>query len=254
MKKILFWLLIIAGWEAAYKIGVDITGVWKPYSFPSPVEVIKTIWILFSDNTLFIAITVSLKRIMAGYAISIGIGVLLGIVMTRVRFLDENISALILGLQALPSICWLPFAIVWFGLNEGAIIFVIVIGSVFAIAMAVDSGIKNINPLYIRAAETMGAKGFRIYRDVVIPASLPALIAGLKQGWSFAWRSLIAAEMIFATMGLGHVLMIGRDLADISQVAAVMVIIIIIGLTVDKLIFGRLEKNLRRKWGLDFIR
>jgi NitT/TauT family transport system permease protein len=167
--------------------------------------------------------------------------------------LDENFGALILGLQTLPSICWLPFAILWYGLSESAIIFVIAIGSTFAVAMAVESGIKNVNPLYLRAARTMGASGLKSYWNVIIPASMPNVISGLKQGWSFAWRALMAGEMLTATSGLGQVLMVGRDLADISQVMAVMVIIILLGLSVDKLLFERLEANIRLRWGLDRV-
>ena len=226
-------------------------GIWKPYTFPSPISVFKTLVGLISDNTLGIAILSSMKRIIIGYSISILIGIIIGLTIVRYKYLDENFSALILGLQTLPSICWLPFAILWYGLSESAIIFVIAIGSTFAISIAIESGIKNVNPLYLRAAKTMGAGGLKIYWNVIIPASLPNVISGLKQGWSFAWRALMAGEMLSATKGLGQVLMIGRDLADISQVMAVMIVIIILGLTVDKLIFGRIEANIRYKWGLD---
>jgi len=234
-----------------YKVGVEQLGVWKPYTFPSPLSVFKTLIGLFSDNTLGIAIFGSMKRIIIGYSISVFIGIIIGLFIVRYKYLDENFGALILGLQTLPSICWLPFAILWYGLNESAIIFVIVIGSTFAISIAIESGIKNVNPLYIRAARTMGASGIKIYWNVIIPAALPNVISGLKQGWSFAWRALMAGEMLSATKGLGQVLMVGRDLADISQVMAVMIVIIVLGLTIDKLIFGRVEANIRHKWGFD---
>jgi NitT/TauT family transport system permease protein len=179
------------------------------------------------------------------------IGTAIGLTIVSFKTLDENISPLILGLQTLPSICWLPFAILWYGLNESAIIFVIAIGSSFAVAIAIESGIKNVNPLFIRAAKTMGANGVKAYWNVIIPASLPSVITGLKQGWSFAWRALMAGEMMSATKGLGQVLMVGRDLADISQVMAVMIVIVVLGVAVDKLIFGRIEVNIRQRWGLD---
>jgi NitT/TauT family transport system permease protein len=188
---------------------------------------------------------------MIGYLLSIVIGSAIGMIMVRFRFIGENVSALLLGLQTLPSICWLPFAILWYGLNESAIIFIVAIGSLFAVALSIESGIRNINPLYIRSARTMGARGARIYLHVIVPAALPAIISGLKQGWSFAWRALMAGEMLSATVGLGQVLMLGRDLADISQVVAVMIVIIALGLIVDKLIFGRIERRVRTRWGLD---
>lgn len=212
---------------------------------------ITTLLGLISDNTLSVAVLASAKRILVGYFVSMILGILLGLIIVRYKWLDENVSALILGLQTLPSICWLPFAILWYGLNESAIIFVIAIGSTFAVAIAVESGIKNVNPLFIRAAKTMGADGINVYWNVIIPASLPSLISGLKQGWSFAWRALMAGEMLSATKGLGQVLMVGRDLADISQVMAVMIVIIILGVVVDKLVFGKIEMNIRRRWGLD---
>lgn len=242
---------MIVIWEAVYKIGVDVLGIWKSYTFPSPIAVFKTLVGLIADNTLGIAILASLKRIILGYSISVVLGVIIGLTTVRFKYLDENLSPLVLGLQTLPSICWLPFSILWFGLNESAVIFVIAIGSTFAVAISIESGIKNVNPLYIRAAKTMGASGFKIYWNVIIPASLPNFIMGLKQGWSFAWRALMAGEMLSATKGLGQVLMVGRDLADISQVVAVMVVIIFLGLAVDKLIFAPVEVNIRQKWGLN---
>ncbi|MEQ8196964.1 MAG: ABC transporter permease [Clostridiaceae bacterium] len=251
LKKVLFYILLIVIWELVYKVGVEGLHLWKAYTFPSPVDVVKSIWNLIKDNTLGIAVAVSLKRLIQGYVVSLIIGLALGLIIVRYKYLDENFSALILGLQTLPSICWLPFAILWFGLNEESIIFVIAVGSIFAIAMATEAGIKNVNPLYVKAAKTMGARGFKLYWNVVIPAALPSIVAGMKQGWSFAWRGLMAGEMLSATKGLGQVLMVGRDLADISQVMAVMVIIIILGLTFDKLIFGKLEENIRYKCGLD---
>ena len=250
-KRVLFYVMLILVWELAYKVGVDFLHLWKPYVFPSPINVFQTLWNLISDSTLGIAIAASMKRILLGYSISLMIGVTIGLVIVRFKYIDENFSSLVMGLQTLPSICWLPFSILWFGLNESAIIFVIAIGSTFAISIAIESGIKNINPLYIRAARTMGAKGFKLYRNVIIPAALPNAISGMKQGWSFAWRALMAGEMLSATKGLGQVLMVGRDLADISQVMAVMIVIILLGLVIDKLVFGRIESSIRHRWGLD---
>lgn len=253
MKKILFYILLILIWEGIYKLGVDILRIWRPYILPSPIDVFKTLAVLIEDNTIGIAIIASLKRIIVGYFISVIIGISLGLIIARFKYLEENLGPLILGLQTLPSICWLPFAILWFGLSEGSIIFVIAIGSTFAVAMSVKYAIKNVNPLYIRASRTMGAKGSKIYTHVILPAALPDIVSGLKQGWSFAWRALMAGEMLSSTKGLGQVLMVGRDLADISQVVAVMIVIIVLGLLVDKLVFERVEKNMRHKWGLDRV-
>lgn len=251
LERITFYLLVILLWESVYKLGVDVFNIWKDYIFPSPVTVFKTLWVMITDNTLGIAVLASMRRIITGYLLSLLLGVTVGFILVKFKYLNRNLRPFILGLQTLPSICWLPFAILWFGLNESSILFVITIGSTFAIAVATESGIKNINPIYIRAARTMGAKGFNIYPNVIIPASLPSFISGMKQGWSFAWRALMAGEMLSATKGLGQVLMVGRDMADISQVMAVMVVIITLGLVVDKLVFGRLEISVREKWGLE---
>lgn len=234
-----------------YKIGVDVLQIWKAYTFPSPIDVFKTLISLIKDNTLAVAIVISLKRLITGYFISLLIGIIIGLLIVKYKYIDENFSSLILGMQTLPSICWVPFAILWYGLNEKAILFVVTIGSTFAIAIATESGIKNINPIYVKAARTMGAKGRKLYTDVIFPAALPSVISGMKQGWSFAWRALMSAEMMSATKGLGQVLMVGRDLADISQVMAVMIVILVLGLLFDKFIFGKLEKNIRYRCGLD---
>jgi NitT/TauT family transport system permease protein len=251
IKSISFYLLLILLWELVYILGVDILNIWKPYIFPSPMDVIKTLVYLWQDQTLLVAITASLQRIVLGYGVSVVLGTMIGITIVQFPYFERNFSSLILGMQTLPSICWLPFAILWFGLSESAILFVTAIGSVFAVSIAIETGIKNINPLYIRAARTMGADGIKLYRYVIFPASLPAVIGGMKQGWSFAWRALMAGEMLASTKGLGYVLMMGRDLADISQVVAVMVVIIVLGLLVEKVVFGKIEIKLRKKWGLD---
>lgn len=244
-------MILIIIWEVVYKVGVDVLGVWKPYTFPEPLSVIKTLGSLISDGSLIGAILISMRRIIIGYAISLVVGLILGLLIVRFKYLDENFSALILGMQTLPSVCWLPFAILWFGLSESSIIFVTTIGSVFAISMATEAGIKNVNPIYVKAASTMGAKGLKLYFNVVIPSALPSIISGMKQGWSFAWRALIAGEMLSATKGIGQILMVGRDLADINQVASVMIVIIVLGLVIDKFIFGALEKSVRRRCGLE---
>lgn len=250
LSKIIFYLILFVIWEIIYKIGVEWLEIWKPYIFPSPFNVLKSFSRLLETKVLPIAIITSMRRIAIGYFTSIVIGSFIGILIVSFKYLDNHLSPLILGLQTLPSICWLPFAILWFGLNENAITFVIAIGSTFAIAMSIESGIKNVNPIIIRAARTMGASRYKLYRHVIIPAALPNIVTGLKQAWSFAWRALMAGEMLTATKGLGQVLMWGRDLADISQVMCVMVVIIMLGLLVDKLVFSAIEKNIRYRWGL----
>jgi len=173
-----------------------------------------------------------------------------GVIMSRLNKLAATIKPLILGIQSLPSVCWVPFAILWFGLTENSILFVVVMGSTFCISIAVESAIRNVSPLFIKAARTMGAKGTVLYLRVILPAGLPALITGLKQGWSFAWRALMAAEVMSATIGLGQTLMMGRDLADINRVMLVILIIILIGVVIEKFVFSAVEERILKRIGL----
>jgi NitT/TauT family transport system permease protein len=202
------------------------------------------------DRTLVLATAVSLRRMLVGFGVSLLIGIPLGLLLGRVRWLDDTVGALTLGLQTLPSICWLPVALLWFGLNDGAILFVVVMGALLSITVSVRDGVQNVPPTYLRAARTMGTRPLALYTQVLLPASLPSILTGAKLGWSFAWRSLMAGELLFVSMGLGHTLMMGRELADMSRVFAVMLVIVALGLFTDRLIFGQLEAHVRERWGL----
>ena len=157
-----------------------------------------------------------------------------------------------MGIQTLPSICWVPFSILWFGLTQTAIIFVVIMGSAFSMAIAVDNAILNVPPIYKKAALTMGANQKQIYWKVIFPASLPELISGMKQGWSFAWRALMSGEVMTTSIGLGQTLMTGRNLADINQVMLVMVVILVVGILIDQVVFYNVAKRVLKKRGLCF--
>lgn len=203
-----------------------------------------------ADGSLLIALGTSLRRIFIGFGISLVGGTVLGVATGRIGLLHDTVGSVLVGLQALPSICWLPLALLWLGLTEEAILFVVIMGAFIAMAVATETGIRQIPPLYLRAARNMGARGFRLYLDVILPAALPGMISGMKLGWSFAWRSLMAAELLYVNLGLGQMLMMGRELSDMAQVVLVMFILIIIGLLFDKLIFARLERIVQERWGL----
>ncbi|WHE08535.1 ABC transporter permease [Thermoanaerobacterium thermosaccharolyticum] len=250
LKKIFFYMILIVTWELVYEINADILYVWEPYVLPSPISVFVSIISLLKSKILLNAILASMKRLVIGYLISVLIGSIIGLLMIRFKYIEENFSSLILGLQTLPNLAWIPFAILWFGYSESSIIFVIAIGSIFSISLAVDSGIKNINPIYLKAAKTMGAKGYKLYSNVIVPAALPSIVSGLKEGWSFAWRGLISGEMLVSSTGLGKILLKGKETSDISQVVAVMVVILILGLVIDKFVFGQIERSIRYRWGL----
>ena len=140
-------------------------------------------------------------------------------------------------------------AVLWFGLSDAAIIFVVLMGSTFSIAISARSGIRGLPPLLARAAGTLGASRFQLYRYVIIPAMVPAMVQGMKQGWSFAWRSLMAGELLFVTIGLGHLLDVGRNLNDINMVFAVMLVIVVVGVVIDRVLFGTAEAWVRERWG-----
>ncbi len=260
VKKILsrigFFVIIIALWELVYFLGVEVLGIWKDYTVPSPLGVWDRCVKLFSFNntgmSIYAAVGASLLRAFFGFLISMVIGAVLGFLISKFKYLQQNLKPIILGIQTLPSVCWVPFAILWFGLDQSAVIFVIVVGSAFSIAMAVDNGIQNVDPLYIRAAKTMGVSQRQLYFKVIIPAAQPMLIAGLKSGWSFAWRALMAAEMMISMVGLGQILNSARSIeSDINKVMLIMIIIIIIGTIIDRVIFTNWENSVRKRYGLD---
>lgn len=250
MSIFIFLLLLIALWQGGYFLLVDVFDVFKPYSMPSPWGVLERLIELTKDGSIWLATLNSILRGIAGFAIAILIGVLIGFLINHFNYLQKNLKPIILGIQTLPSVCWVPFSILWFGLSTQAILFVVVMGSAFSIAISVDNAIKNIQPIYTKAALTMGASKKQLYRYVILPASLPEMISGLKQGWSFAWRALMAGEVMTTSIGLGQTLIIGRDLADINQIMLVMIIIIAVGILTDKCIFSVIERKVLSKRGL----
>jgi len=247
-------LALLAGAVAALLLlwqGVVALGVWPPYLFPAPADVLATVVRLTAGGEMLTALRVTVGRMVFGFSLSAVGGLLLGMALARWTRFSAVASPAVLGLQALPSICWFPLAILWIGLNEGAILFVTVIGALFAVAAATEAAVRTIPPSYLRASATMGARGWRLYTRVILPAALPQLLTGLRVGWSFAWRSLMAAELLFMNMGLGHLLGMGRELADAAQVVAVILTILLLGLLVDRLVFARSERAVRRRWGFE---
>lgn len=224
---------------------------WPPYLLPSPDDVKQSLQTNLENGRIQDALKLSLQRLAIGYTISFFIGVIIGILTGSFRWLDETLGSLILGIQSLPSITWVPLAILWFGLNDRAMIFIVLMGSIFSIAISARDGVRGIPPLYHRVAHTLGANRLQSLRYVVAPAMLPSMVQGLKLGWSFSWRSLMAGELIFASAGgLGNLLSFGRDLNDMSLVVSIMLVIVAVGLIVDMLIFARLESWVRERWGL----
>lgn len=244
-QTILFLGILLALWQVLSSLGL-----WDPLLFPSPWQVLAALGRTSASGRLPVAIGISLGRLAIGYGVSLAIGIALGTALGRSAPLRATVGALLLGLQALPSICWLPLALLWFGLSERAIFFVVLMGSVLSIATATEAGVRQVPPLYLRAARSMGARGLRLYRTVVLPAALPQMLTGARLGWSFAWRSLMAAELLFVSGGLGQLLTTGRELHDMPLVIGVMLVIVVVGLSIERIAFGRAEEALRERWGL----
>jgi len=244
-KHAAFYSVLIGLWLVLAKLKI-----WPPSVFPTPQGVMQSLWAGFADHSFWIAIAVSMKRMLLGYGLSVVLGMVLGLGVASNKFLEETMGGLLVSLQSLPSICWLPLAVLWFGLTEKAILFVVVMGSLLSVTIAMEDGRKQMPKIYGMAGRNLGARGFRLFWYVLLPASLPFIVSGLKQGWAFAWRSLISGEMIFVSLGLGQLLMMGRDLNDMSQVIAVMILIIVLGYVVDGLVFRTVERRLQQRWGL----
>jgi NitT/TauT family transport system permease protein len=243
--------LFIAAFIGIWQV-VFLLGIWPDVSMPSPAMVAGSFINLTKDLTLVTSIGITMYRLVIGFSLSIAIGVSIGLVMVKFPGFGKTMSSFAVGLQSFPSVAWVPFAILLIGLNDAGILFVVIMSSVFSVMMSTYGGIRNISPIYIRAAKNMGAVGFSLFRYVMIPAATPSLIVGIKQAWSFAWHALIGAEiLIAASIGLGHVLLVGREFQLMDQIIAAMITIFAIGLVFDRILFSKLEERVREKWGLN---
>ena len=243
----LFFAALVGLWSAAVA-----SGRWSAVLLPPPRDVAEYLWASTWDGTLLSAVFVTMKRLLVGYVAGVVIGLPVGLLMSTNKWIEDTVGTLALGIQTLPSVCWVPLALIWFGQSEGAMLFVVVMGTVGSVIIATDNGARSIPPIYSRAARTMGSEGLHRWTHVVLPAALPFLVSGMKQGWAFAWRSLMAAE-IFVTIltgfGLGHLLHYGRELNAMDQVIGVMLIIVLIGLLADRILFSPWERFMHRRWG-----
>jgi len=224
------------------------------YSFPAPAEVWASLAEQWQSGALPRAVWLSLSRALLGFGASVLIGTPLGLLVARVRPIRAALGPILSGLQSLPSVAWVPAGIVWFGLSSGTIYFVVLLGAVPSIANGTVSGVDQVPPLYLRVGRVLGARGLRAARHIVLPAALPGYVSGLKQGWAFAWRSLMAAELITQAprlgTGLGQLLDAGRELSDISLVFGMIVMILVVGVAIDQLLFSPVERGVLRRRGL----
>jgi NitT/TauT family transport system permease protein len=242
-----FFLALLLLWQWLYQMRF-----WSPVLLPAPIQVWHYLQGAAADGTLLKATLVTMRRLLIGYFLGLILGLPLGLLTARFVVFRDTIGTMALGLQTLPSVCWVPLALLWFHQTEGAMLFVVVMGTMWSVIIATETGVRNVPPIYRRAALTMGSKRLHIWFKVILPAALPFVVSGMKQGWAFAWRSLMAAE-IFVTVltgfGLGQLLHFGRELNAMEQVIAIMLVIVVIGLLADKIFFSPIERFLHRRWG-----
>lgn len=234
--------ILVAIWAAASELA-------KSPLLPGPIEVTRALGRALGEGTLVRAVVVSAIRLVFGYALALVAGVPLGLVLARSRTIKTALGPLLLGLSSVPSICWLPLAIVWFGLSEAAIQVVVVLGAALPITLSTESAVRQLPPSIERAARTMGAKGGRLLLRVLLPAALPGILTGAKVGWTFALRSLMAGELLFVSGGLGQLLETGRDLADTALVLGVVAVIVVLSRTSERVLFAPVERVIARRWG-----
>jgi NitT/TauT family transport system permease protein len=251
MKRFLlaaiFFAALVLIWEILFRVKI-----WSPVLLPSPSQVVIYLKGAAMDGTLEKATVITLRRLLIGYFIGLVLGLPLGLLTARWKLWSDTIGTLALGLQTLPSVCWVPLALLWFGQTEAAMLFVVIMGTLWSVVIATETGVRNVPPIYRRAALTMGSSQLHMWFKVILPAALPFIVSGMKQGWAFAWRSLMAAE-IFVTIltgfGLGQLLHYGRELSAMEQVIGIMIVIVVIGLLADKIFFSPVERFLHRRWG-----
>ncbi|PAE94535.1 ABC transporter permease [Shouchella clausii] len=253
IRRTVFVAAIIAIWEIISKSGFFPTFLFPPLIFPNDpggVTVVGTLINGIADGRMLTATGLTLGRLLIGFAIAISLGLLFGYLIARYKWVDDTLGFLVTALQSIPSIVWFPLAIVWFGLGNASILFIVTIGATWTMTVSASTGFKNVPSLYLNVARTLGSSGTHLVRTVVLPASVPHLISGLRMAWAFAWRAIMAGELLGGSGGLGYLLNMGRSLQQMDLVLSVMIIIGIIGTLMDNLVFLRAERSVQKKWGL----
>ncbi|WP_030421837.1 ABC transporter permease [Streptomyces sp. SCSIO 75703] len=250
LPPVLAVLLVLAVWQALVSFRI----VDDPSRLPAPLDVWDVVRRSWLRGELLGYIWTSVSRGLLGFCLALLIGTPLGLLVARVRFVRAALGPILSGLQSLPSVAWVPPAVIWLGLNNSMMYAVILLGAVPSIANGLVSGVDQVPPLFLRAGRTLGATGLRGTWHIVLPAALPGYVAGLKQGWAFSWRSLMAAEIIASFpdlgVGLGQLLENGRNASDMAMVFEAILLILVVGVAIDLLIFSPLERWVLRSRGL----
>jgi NitT/TauT family transport system permease protein len=244
--KALAIIIVLAIWQVIHVSG------WKSAIFPGPGGTLVNLGDQLKTGLLWHAIRTTLQRAIIGFGLAVIIGAVIGALVSRIKPLRAAVGSLITGLQTMPSIAWFPFAIILFGISTTAILFVIILGAAPSIANGLIAGVDYTPPLLLKVGATMGLRRFSLYRHLILPASLPAVIVGLRQGWAFAWRSLMAGELLVIIANqpsLGVLLSSDQDQADMQSATAIIIVILFIGILVHTL-FSMADRSVRRRWGL----
>lgn len=244
LRRIIFIAIIAVTWEVTSRV----SGL-PDFMFPSLFQVLDTLFSGLIDGQITEAIITSMGRILIGFFVAVLLGLFFGYLIWRYELVEDTLGFLVTALQSIPSIVWFPLAIIWFGLNDFAILFIVTIGATWTMTINATSGFKNVPKLYQRVAKTYGSSGFHFIRTVIIPASVPQLLSGLRIAWAFSWRALMAGELLGGGGGLGQLLDAGRSLGQMDLVISVMIIIAVIGTIMDHVVFLRLERSVHKKWG-----
>lgn len=245
-RRILFIVIIAMVWEVTSRLSS-----LPDFMFPSLTQVFSTLFNGIISGQIVGAVGTSLWRIAIGFTIAVVLGTILGYLIWRYQLIEDTLGFVVTALQSIPSIVWFPLAIIWFGLNDFAIIFIVTIGATWTMTISATSGFKNVPVLYQQVAQTLGSEGFHFMKTVIIPSAVPQLLSGMRIAWAFSWRALMAGELLGASNGLGQLLETGRALGQMDLVISIMIIIAIIGTTMDHGVFLRLERNVQRKWGMN---
>lgn len=242
-------LVLMVAWQFYVSLGLR-----RRDLVPGPLDVLASLGTLWQEGTSQEAIWTSLQRGIIGFTISIVVATPIGLLLSQIRILRRAFGPLISGLQVLPSVAWVPAAIIWFGLTDATVYFVMFMGAIPSIINGLISGVDQIPPQYRRMGQILGASRWEMAVNVVLPAALPGYVGGLKQGWAFSWRSLMAAEIIAMGgslgFGLGSLLEQGRQLSDMGIVMSAILIILFVGIAVELLVFAPVEKRLLHGRGL----
>jgi len=249
LRHLIPMVIVAVAFVALWELIVQLH-IWERYLFPGPDDVARSLLDIWNRGLLLRSIAATLVRLSVGFLISLMLGAILAFLMVHFATFGKGIQPYVLGLQTFPSIAWVPLSLIWFGFSESALLFVTIIGSLFAVSVSFADALRTVPPVYLRAARNMGTDGMDLILHVTVPAALPHLISAAKVGWSFAWRSLIGAEVIFATVGLGFLVNQGKDFLNIAQVMATMIVILVMGVLVDRWVFSRTQEWASRRRGL----